>query len=1182
MEYAGCRRLRAVAAFSVHAAFFAVWLAVVIALAISLFSPATAAAGEPDAAEVAVDHALTNEFVTPHTPWGKPYAKGSIRVLFFSDGAGTFARECVEVMQRFDIKGEAVFWAPAEVDGPDRGMHWHGGAIGERRMGDLLRKQWDCIVFLGQPPLELPPAQRELFVDAVNHGTGVVFVSAQDEQFLKRENRVPIPSWLSSCGEGLKTYHIGAGRGAWLHTHPKYGFQDGWEAEYDYWEEKFGRVVLWAAGHETSLRMALAVSPVTSYPGAGGDVEAGKPHKVSLTLSGSGTRDNLTVRVSLRKPGRPAILLPEQPVTVGTPLSLALPGLARGTWHVDARVTGPSGVETWGTIPYTVQADRSVTGITLSRRSCEPGGSIRGTVSLAGRFAKGDSVQVLLLDRRRRELMRQDIPAVSGTPFSFDIPDWLPMLVTVEARLYSGGAEIAENRTHFRVTKRNRNRFNFLIWGVPKGPLAPYAEESLVRQGVTVQLDWENPPPFVAGCDISWVPNTTNIPVEKGPDGIMKPFCWNDDRAVQKQIDTLVNIHRGSREHGTFVYSIGDENKTLGSCLSPYCADSYRTFLRESYGSLEALNRSWGTNFASWRTVGLSAPRDDDELAAKRDRNYPRWFDRQAYKSWNYVRYCQKYAAAYKKLDPDAKTGFDGAGGFASGDDLDLIIRSLDSWVPYQGLAEDVIRSIAPRDFIRSNWVGGRDKTAGPLLQKYWRLVNMGADSVWWWMWTCIGQLHGFLAPDLRPFPEIAEVVKDTQIVRDGLGDLLLHASMQDDGIGVLYSYPSQFAQTLEGGASLGGYEEAHAAVVRFIRSSGRQFRYITDRMVRRNEVDLSKYRVLFVPRTDAMGDAEAEAIRRFAEHGGTVVADFRPGMFDDHCKPRKNGALDSLFGVKPGSRKAQSIELKVDGAMVRGVADSGAHAGNARAGSRAGGMPLLMSRTVGKGRAILLNCTTNLLPALFPSVSSRTGLFGGEPAVRVSAKGANGPQDIEVTRWKDHGMDIVSVLAGKGNAGEVALTLPRAKYLYDLRGHGAYGPGTEFASIIIPNRASFFVMTDGPLPLPEIRAGATDVARGTSGRLTVALPGAVGTHAVKMTAEAGGKRLDWLDRTLLVGAEPVAVDVPVAFNDPAGSYRITFTDIFTNQPVHTEFSVVDAVSGGNGTPFSEASAAAARKETIR
>jgi hypothetical protein len=46
-----------------------------------------------DLAELEVDHALTFEAETPHIQWARPYAGGSLRVLFLTDGRGTNPRE---------------------------------------------------------------------------------------------------------------------------------------------------------------------------------------------------------------------------------------------------------------------------------------------------------------------------------------------------------------------------------------------------------------------------------------------------------------------------------------------------------------------------------------------------------------------------------------------------------------------------------------------------------------------------------------------------------------------------------------------------------------------------------------------------------------------------------------------------------------------------------------------------------------------------------------------------------------------------------------------------------------------------------------------------------------------------------------------------------------------------------
>ncbi|MBD3293568.1 MAG: hypothetical protein GF393_11645, partial [Armatimonadia bacterium] len=99
-----------------------------------------------DMAELAVDHAMTLEFETPHTDWAQPYAGEATRVLVFCNGRGTVPRHVVEMMQRFEVDAETVFWIRV-IDYGDQ--QWLGGETGVARMLQLLEEDFDAYVFLG-------------------------------------------------------------------------------------------------------------------------------------------------------------------------------------------------------------------------------------------------------------------------------------------------------------------------------------------------------------------------------------------------------------------------------------------------------------------------------------------------------------------------------------------------------------------------------------------------------------------------------------------------------------------------------------------------------------------------------------------------------------------------------------------------------------------------------------------------------------------------------------------------------------------------------------------------------------------------------------------------------------------------------------------------------------------------
>jgi len=174
-----------------------------------------------------------------------------------------------------------------------------------------------------------------------------------------------------------------------------------------------------------------------------------------------------------------------------------------------------------------------------------------------------------------------------------------------QARLLADQREVDRSTAYFHVTQRRRGRFNFVMWDAPGGTLAPYAEESLVRNGVTVQLGG-HPPLVCAAFDVPWIPYTTRIQARLDTNGMLEPFSWNDSAAVAAAVRAAVTDHQDARRHGAFVWSLGDEVDTRGSDLTPGCARAYRDYLREQYGSLDSLNASWGTRFITWQQVGLA------------------------------------------------------------------------------------------------------------------------------------------------------------------------------------------------------------------------------------------------------------------------------------------------------------------------------------------------------------------------------------------------------------------------------------------------------------------------------------------------------------------------------------------------------------------------------------------------
>ena len=1174
--------------------------------------PTTAHAGRRrvDPKHLEDEHELSMQVVTPHTPWAKPYAGGQVRALFFAARRNGFtkARHIVELMQRFDLAADAAYYQI-------RPKTWLGGELGHRRIGRLLGKPRDVYVFLGVSPTALPDGLRESVLNKVAQGAGIVLVGADAKRILNPANQLKKrPAWLS-VGDG---YKVDKGHGVRLPARKELAYRVGWQVEYDHQAEQTGRAILWAAGREPRMTLTVSATP--------GEIPRAALPAKAVAAAWTDAPTGTAVQVVLRRwDGHKTTMGRADCQPAKGTATFKVPVLRAGTYHVEAFATSSRGTECWATTSFAVTSTRTVKAVQLAKAWSEVGGHVAGTVDLAGAPLANERLTVRLMDRRGRILVRNDLPTSGNqVPFRFRVEAWMPMLLRVQAVITHGDKDVATAYAYAKVTKRHRGQFNFIVWGCPGDTLGPYAAAGLARMGTTAVLGSRRPSPALSAYEIASVPYATWI----GGDfftlagaldrkGVMKGGCWNDDARIQKRVQAVVDKCRPAREHGALAYSLGDECAVRGSCLGPHCLKAYQRYLEKVYGDIGALNAEWGTRFKTFDEVTLSEagklpaadappwfktyykgrldayqaiekkkkgrrramppsaiPLGDknDEIPSLQAGNYARWYDRQAFQCYNLVQYGKRYARAFRRIDPKALTGFEGTNSFMiprhpmrirQGGDVDLIVRELGWWGPYPGSASEIVRSIVRPGVPWGNWMG-YVKHARGLLSKYWMMITRGETQVQWWRVDGVGQFHGLLAPHLGPYPATRELLEDTQIVRHGLGTLLTQSTMLDDGIAMLYSMPSTYISHFDGNRSYGHYHHVHRAWFQAIRDLGLQFRYVTDRMLRRGEFNAQHYKVLVLPFALAVGPKEADVIRAFVEAGGTVIADVRTGVYDGHCKPLAKGVLDDVFGVRrDGRAAARTVEVGAAGSLAgRKVAcpaakrsvDPTVRLTTGRAMGKAQGVPVCIVNELGKGRAVLLNFA-------LPRGSARTLV---QPLVaaagiqtQITLKKPDGqPVDrVEVIRWRTGRVEITA-LYGSHN-GKVQVALPADRFVYDLRLRRPLGRTKRLVTELIAGRATFFALLPHAAPGVRVALDTPSASRGTVVKATVSIPGAAGNHAVRIRASTPDSRAaDWLDQVVIVAADPIELSLPIAHNDPVGTWTIKAIDLYTGKPVAVPLNV--------------------------
>jgi len=87
------------------------------------------------------------------------------------------------------------------------------------------------------------------------------------------------------------------------------------------------------------------------------------------------------------------------------------------------------------------------------------------------------------------------------------------------------------------------------------------------------------------------------------------------------------------------------------------------------------------------------------------------------------------------------------------------------------------------------------------------------------------------------------------------------------------------------------------------------------------NPEDLAKYKVLILPNAACLDDRQVKAIEAFVEAGGGLVASFEASLFDEFGEPRKNFALNRVFGADyRGPAPIAPVKDELDVNFLKGI----------------------------------------------------------------------------------------------------------------------------------------------------------------------------------------------------------------------------------------------------------------------
>ena len=332
---------------------------------------------------------------------------------------------------------------------------------------------------------------------------------------------------------------------------------------------------------------------------------------------------------------------------------------------------------------------------------------------------------------------------------------------------------------------------------------------------------------------------------------------------------------------------------------------------------------------------------------------------------WSH-KYIGKRVEIIQQGIPGAKIGMSGTQVPGYGYDWAQLMKHLSCTAYYNGVQTTLVNQWQPEGSLSGQWGGGY-VSPGKLYDIYqrsyqWSNLIKGANMVWNW--------HGSAYNgDGSPTINLKSYSEEFNIIKKGIAKLMLTADRDNAQVAVLYSQPSVFT-AMAGGIGIAEWQNTQTGWEALLLDLKLTTRYITYENLADSKFDLSKFKVIILPLTLALSEAERQNLVKFAQNGGTVIADAFPGRYDHHGKRINNTVLDKLFPGCAGKLDPQMKDLK-DPIL------------NGRFKVAEPALGTLKVTKLGKGRGILFNVMLNSYQSL------TIGGVGGETATAASGSQA-------------------------------------------------------------------------------------------------------------------------------------------------------------------------------------------------
>lgn len=386
-------------------------------------------------------------------------------------------------------------------------------------------------------------------------------------------------------------------------------------------------------------------------------------------------------------------------------------------------------------------------------------------------------------------------------------------------------------------------------------------------------------------------------------------YRWHSARIVRAMAE-----HYADNPH---VIAWQIDNEFGSRCYCKDCQRGFQHWLRKRYGTLDALNAAWGTEF--WSHIYTAWEQIPLPWAATRLHNPSLALNYRRFMSDTYVEYQRLQVEILRELAPGQPIshnlmgfGYPNLNYFDLAKDLDFV-----TWDNYprfmatpnlsnRGLAHDTMRGLKAKPFWVMEQQGGPTGSAsvnasprpGEIPFWAWQAIARGADGMVFFRWRTARfgaeeYWHGILDHHGIPGRRYREV-KAMGAELERIGDQLDGSSVAGD-VAMLLSYDSRFAIQNQPHNKYLDYPTIFQSLYRAVWERNLGVQIVSP------ECDLSGYRMVIAPLLYVLDEGLAQRLCDYVTNGGMLVLTCRTGVTDlDNVivNAKLPGLLANLCGV--------------------------------------------------------------------------------------------------------------------------------------------------------------------------------------------------------------------------------------------------------------------------------------------